>query len=61
MWDSNKCSILFFNKGYIFSLILKYLANSFLNSTEWRRSGVFIVNFEHISHFFSTIDFEQAS
>ena len=31
---------------------------------QWRHPGVFIVNFEHISHFFSTVsivDFEQAN
>ena len=31
---------------------------------QWRRSGLFIVNFEHISHLFSSasiIDFEQVN
>ena len=26
--------------------------NQFFNPIHWLRSGVFIVNFEHISHFF---------
>ena len=33
-------------------------------SRQWRRSGVFIVNFEHISHPFSSVyivDFEQVN
>ena len=27
----------------------------------WRRSGVFIVNFEHFSRFFSIVEFEQVN
>ena len=32
-----------------------------LEQSQRRRSGVFIVNCEHISHFFLTADFEQAN
>ena len=28
---------------------------------QWCRSGVFIVTFEHFSHFFSIVDFEQVN
>ena len=34
-----------------------------LEQRQWRRSGAFIVNFEHISHIFSasTVDFEEVN
>ena len=38
--------------------------NKALERRQWRRSGVFIVNFKHISHFsasVSIVDFEQVN
>ena len=32
-----------------------------LERRHWRRSGVFIVNSEHISHFALIVDFQQAN
>ena len=48
------------SKSTIETLEKKWEICSKLTIKTWRRSGVFVINFEHISHLFS-VDFEQAN
>ena len=48
------------SKSTIETLEKKWEICSKLTIKTWRRSDVFVINFEHISHLFS-VDFEQAN
>ena len=39
-------------KIYLFKINMFKVNNKDTSTTSWRRSGVFILNFEHISHLF---------
>ena len=65
-----KRSVTVTSNVYLFNLTIetlekdvKYVQNNNKNTrtTSWRRSGVFIVTFEHISHLFLEFVFEQVN